>query len=179
MRNKIVSESRPADSRAIQSLRLVKIVLIIFTIGICFVGKTKATWPIVGWTLYSGYSARFRPPEPAVSATELRVRTTSGERLLVKPEQILSLPRDSLSHKIVEQAFNNTDSEQRIESRKYLLDAISNFINTESEIETVQAWQLTYQINPLTVPPIQRQAPDIEVMLGDFGAKDYLASDRE
>lgn len=175
----IVSESGSANSGAIQSLRLIKFVLLIFTIGICFVGKTKATWPIVGWTLYSGYSARFRPPEPAVSITELRVRTRSGELLVVKPEQILSLPRDSLSHKIVEQAFNNTDSEERIESRKYLLNAISSYINSESQIETVQAWQLTYQIDPLTVPPIQRQDPNTEVMLGDFAAQDYLASDRE
>lgn len=173
------NSSEPQQKQARQSLKLIKIILLVFALGICVVGKTKMTWPVVAWTLYSGYSPRFRPPEPSVSIMELRVSTTSGERLIIKPEQILSLPRDSLSHEIVEQAFKDTESELRTESRKYLLNAVSKYINTNSEIEAIQGWQLTYKIEPTTVPPIQRQAPDQEVMLGSFAAENYLASDRQ
>jgi hypothetical protein len=145
-------------------------------LSFCFIGKQEATWPLVSWVLYSGYSPRFRTPEPSVSAIELRVYTTTGELHVVKPEQILSLPYDSLSHNIVEQAFYNTDIEIRDASRKYLIDAVARFINASSEIESIQAWQLSYQTEPYKVPPIQIQNPTEEVMIGSFSQEDLMTN---
>ena len=157
-------------------LGLTKVSLSIFLLSFCFIGKQEATWPLVSWVLYSGYSARFRTPEPSVSAIELRVYTKSGKIHIVKPEQILSLPYDSLSHNIVEQAFYNEDTEVRDASRRYLINAISKYINDSSKIESIQAWQLSYQVEPLTVPPIQVQAPTEEVMIGSFSKEDIVTN---
>ena len=161
-----ISTEYPNKVDALRALKLIKICLLIFLIGICIVGKTKSTWPMISWALYSEYSARFRPPEPSVSDVELRVYT-EGEMYVVKPEQILTLPRDSLAHKIVEQAFSNTAIDSQA-SRKYLLRAVSSLIDANSEIKSIQAWKKTYQIEPLKVPPIQLQNPATEVMLGSF-----------
>lgn len=155
-------------SSSLQALQLTKISLIIFILGICVVGRRESTWPIITWVLYSTYTDRFRPPKPSVSAVELRAYTTTGERYVVKPEQLLTLPYDSLSHSIVEQAFNDSDISVRDESRKYLMNAVSNLVRANSEIETIQAWKISYQVEPLAVPPIQLQAPTSEVMLGKF-----------
>lgn len=133
---------------------------------------------MISWALYSEYSARFRPPEPSVSAVELRVYT-DRDLYVVKPEHILTFPRDSLSHKIVEQAFKNIDTDSRDVSRKYLLRAVSSFIDADSEIKSIQAWKKTYQIEPLTVPPIQLQAPSTEVMLGSFSQEGFTQSESE
>lgn len=170
---KTISTEYPNKANALRALKLTKIYLLIFLIGICVVGKTKSTWPMISWALYSEYSARFRPPEPSVSAVELRVYT-EGEMYVVKPEQILTLPRDSLSHKIVEQAFSNTDLNSQDASRKYLLRAVSSLIDANSKIKSIQAWKKTYQIEPLTVPPIQLQNPTTEVMLGSFSQEDFI-----
>lgn len=161
---------------ASQALRLTKISLLIFILGFGIVGKRKSTWPIVSWALYSGYSDRYRPPKPSVSAVELRVYTATGELHVVKPEHLLTVPRDSLSHKIVEQAFDDTDVSVRDASRRYLMQAVSNLVRANSDIETIQAWQLTYPIEPLAVPPIQLQAPTAEVMLGSFSEEDLVES---
>lgn len=174
MENKVILKSKQANkSSSLQALQLTKISLIIFILGICVVGRRESTWPIVTWVLYSTYTDRFRPPKPSVSAVELRVYTATGELHIVKPEQLLTLPYDSLSHSIVEQAFNNTDIGVRDESRRYLINAVTNLVRANSEIETIQAWKISYQVEPLEVPPIQVQAPDSEVMLGKF-SKDTL-----
>jgi len=91
---------------------------------------------------------------------------------VVKPEHVLTLPRDSLSHKIVEQAFDNADVRVRDASRRYLIRAVSNLVHTNSEIKTIQAWKLSYQVEPLEVPPIQLQAPTSEVMVDSFSRED-------
>ncbi|GEM_PF-2333914 len=173
MEDQTITEPGDASkSNPLQALRLIKIFLLILVLGICVVGKRKSTWPIVSWALYSGYSARFRPPEPSVSAIELRVYTTTGDLHLVKPEHVLTLPRDSLSHKIVEQAFDNANVRVRDASRRYLMRAVSNLVHTNSEIQTIQAWKLSYQVEPLEVPPIQLQAPTSEVMVDSFSRED-------
>lgn len=177
MKGNLISRPEYASkSSALQALRLTKIFLLIFLLGVCIVGKRKTTWPIVSWALYSGYTARFRPPEPSVTMTELRVTTTTGNSLIVKPEDILTLPRDSLSHNIVEHAFDDTDISVRNESRRYLVRAVSNFLGKNSKIRTIQAWQLSYSVEPLAVPPIQMQTPATETMLGSFSAENLTES---
>ncbi|MBE9129716.1 MULTISPECIES: hypothetical protein [unclassified Coleofasciculus] len=178
MKDKTIFEPGYAsNSNGIQALRLIKISLLILLLGTSVVGKRKSTWPLVAWALYSGYSARFRPPEPSVSAIELRVYTTTGDLHVVKPEQVLTIPRDSLSHKIVEQAFDDADIGLRNASRRYLMRAVSNLVRTNSEIKTIQAWNLSYQVEPLAVPPIQLQAPTSEVMLDSFSREDIAEKD--
>lgn len=90
----------------------------------------------------------------------------------MKPEHVLTLPRDSLSHKLVEHAFNDADLSLRDASRRYLMHAVSKLLPKGSEIETIQAWKNTYPIEPLSVPPIESQAPTAEVMLGSFSEAD-------
>lgn len=143
MKGKPISEREyVSSSNARWALRLTKISLLILLLGVCVVGKRKSTWPVVSWALYSGYTARFRPPEPAVSVTELRVYTPTGELQIVKPEQILTLPRDSLSHNIVAHAFDDTDAGVRDESRRYLMRAVSNllFVSAIYKVAFGGAW---------------------------------------
>ncbi|EAZ92850.1 hypothetical protein [Crocosphaera chwakensis] len=154
------------------ALRLTKISLLIIILGVCVVGRKESTWPITSWALYSRYTARFRKPKPSVSVTELRVYTTAGNLHIVKPERILTIPYDSLSHDIVENAFNNTDINHRDASRRYLMQAVSNFIGEDTKIKTIEAWNLSYQVKPLTVPPIEKQSPTNEVLLGSFSQED-------
>lgn len=177
MESKATSEPRYAsNSPAPIALHLTKISLLFFLLGLCIVGNRKSTWPIVSWSLYSGYSARFRPPEPSVSDTELRVYTTTGELYVVEPEQILTMPRDSLSHSIVEKAFDDTDVGVRDASRRYLMSAVSSLIAADSPIKTIQVWESSYQVEPLKVPPLQLQNPSAEVMLGSFSEADLTTS---
>ncbi|MGF1478319.1 MAG: hypothetical protein ACFB4I_02340 [Cyanophyceae cyanobacterium] len=142
MEDKVISPGYANNSNALKALQLTKISLLVFLLGVGVVGKRESTWPIVSWILYSGYSARYRPPKPSVSAVELRAYTATGGSHLVKPEQLLFIPYDSLSHSIVEQAFDTTDTDLRDASRKYLMRAVSRLIRANSNIETIQAWRL-------------------------------------
>lgn len=174
--NTISAPGCSSKSNSLQALRIIKISLLIVLLGICVVGKRKSTWPLVSWALYSEYSARFKPPEPSVSDIELRVSTTTGDTHIIKPERIISITRDSLAHDIVKQAFDSKDLNLRDASRRYLMTAISKSIPQDSEIETIQAWKFSYQVEPLEVPPIQLQTPTSEVMLDSFSAEDLIES---
>ena len=176
MEDKAISAGYASNPNALKALQLTKISLLIFLLGICLVGRQESTWPIVSWILYSGYSERYRSPKPFVSAVELRAYNATGKLHIVKPEQLLSIPYDSLSHSIVEQAFDDADADLRDASRRYLMRAVSNLIRANSEIKTIQAWKLTYAVEPLAVPPIQRQVPTAEVMLGSFSEENLIES---
>lgn len=169
----VVEPEHKSKSNSLLALRLTKISLLIFLLGIGIVGRRESTWPIITWILYSSYGDRFRPPKPLVFTTELRVYTTSGKLHIVKPEHILSIPYDSLSYDIVEQAFNDDNNiNVRNESRSYLLGAITKLIRPESEIKTIEAWQVSYKVEPLEVPPIQLASPTEQVIFGSFSKED-------
>lgn len=170
--NTISVSEHTGKSNSLKALRIIKISLLVVMLGICVVGKRKSTWPLVSWALYSEYSARFKPPEPSASAIELRVRTTTGDTHVIKPERVIYITRDSLAHDIVQQAFNDEDLSLRDASRRYLIGAISKSIPKNSKIETIQAWKLAYRVEPLEVPPIQVENPASEVMLDSFSTED-------
>ena len=160
------------QSNSLLTLRLTQISLLIFLLGIGIVGRRESTWPIITWVLYSTYTDRFRPPKPLVSTVELKVYTATGELHIVKPENILSVPYDSLSYDIVEQAFNDNNINLRDESRRYLLRAVTKLIRPDSEIKTIEAWKISYQVEPLKVPPIQLEAPMEKIMFGSCSQED-------
>ncbi len=168
----ILKSENNSNSNSLLTLRLTKISLIFFLLGISIVGRRESTWPITTWVLYSEYTDRFRPPKPSVSTIELKVFTTAGELYTVKPENILSIPYDSLSFYIVKHALDDNDISIRDDSRRYLLRAIAKLIPKDSEIETIEAWNVSYRVEPLKVPPLQLQAPTDKVMLGSFSQKD-------
>lgn len=173
MKNAAIPKPGYTDKQtAWRALRLIKISILILSLGLTFVGKRKAGWPIVSWALYSEYSARFRPPEPVAIDTELRIYTTTGDMYVVKPEHVLTVPRDSLSHKIIEHSFNEDNVTLRNSSRQYLANALLSQLPQHSEIEAVELWEISYQVEPLSVPPFQAQSPASRVMLGSFSTKE-------
>lgn len=175
MKDRVISKQKShTSSNSLLALKLTKIFILIFSVGIFVVGRRETTWPIITWILYSGYSDRFRSPKPSVSAVELRVYTATGERYTVKPERILSLPYDSLSHSIVAKAFDDTDIEVRDASRNYLINAVSRFLDTDSEIQTIEAWEISYEVEPLKVPPLHKENPTQKIMLGNFSLQDEV-----
>jgi len=167
-----------SNSQSEQALLLIKISLVICLLGVAVVARRESGWPIISWILYSGYSERYQPPKPSVSEIELRIYTDAGDVHIVKPEQILSIPYDSLSYSIVKQAFNEKDKDVSVRdaSRKYLMQAISEFISTDSKIQTIEAWELSYQVEPLEVPPIEKNHPTSEVMLNRFSRENLIPS---
>lgn len=159
---------KSSNSSSARALQLMKVFLLLLIVGLSFAGKQESTWPITTWVLYSGYSARFRLPEPATSAIQIRIYTASDDLYIIKPEEILSLPYDSLSHSIVEQAFVGSDPQVKNESRKYLVKTLAKFIPPDAEIKTVQAWELSYAVDALQIPPIDQENPAAEIMLDSF-----------
>ncbi|MGF1459203.1 MAG: hypothetical protein ACFBSG_09270 [Leptolyngbyaceae cyanobacterium] len=165
----MLSESTTqATSTPTRALLLTKFALAILILGICVVGKRESTWPITTWALYSGYSARFRIPEPTVSEIQLQVLTADGNAHLVKPELILSLPYDSLAHSVVEQAFLGEDPRVKTASQRYLAKEIGKIEAIQAEIDEIQAWKITYQTYPLQIPPIHKDNPQSRDMIGSF-----------
>lgn len=158
-------------------LRITVISLLIFILGICVAGKRKSTWPIITWSLFSSYSKRFQFPEEIISTTELRIYTKTGKSYVIRPEQLISVARSGLSKRLIANAFDDSNISVRNATRIYLVRRLRDYIPKGSNVEIIQGWKISYQVEPLALPPIRLEEPMSEVMVGSFYHRDLVKND--
>lgn len=150
------------------ALRITKLLLLFFLAGICVVGKRKSTWPIITWSLYSTYRERFHYPRSTTSIRQLKVVTNNGEVYIFTSSNLISQPRDGLSSRLIDNAFDHTDMKNRDATRDYLTIIIHNHLPEGSSIDYIEGEELYWQTSPLESPPIQRNSPSKKKTLGKF-----------
>jgi hypothetical protein len=113
------------------------------------------------------YSARWPEiPPPIVSTIELRVASADGRVRVFTPADLHPFERIYGLERLVEHAFDPHDSSHRNADRGYLLALIRR--SSGSDVLTVEGWQLRWETNPLTVPPLARERPLVRTLLGSF-----------
>lgn len=153
----------PASRR---ELRVTKVVLLIIVLGLCVVGKRYALWPIVTWPMYS----TLMPQLPAAAcATELRVVSSRAEMYKLAPSDLIPMDRAGDADKSLEVAFNDSDHFSRDAYRVYLATLVRRAL-PDVEVETIQGWKVCWEVDPLAVPPLNRDRPVTETLLDSFTA---------
>ncbi|MEQ8384033.1 MAG: hypothetical protein RH949_16895 [Coleofasciculus sp. A1-SPW-01] len=148
-----------------RKLLLVKILLLLILLSMAIVGKRIRLWPIVTWSVYSTYSEEF--PASNVSTIELRVISSTGKTYTFSPPQLSSMERDNVAKKIIEKAFDDTDLDQE-QSRTALVSMVQNKL-FNIDIKRIEKWQIVWDnVEPLKVPPLNRNYPTQELILGSF-----------
>lgn len=153
------------------SLNIIKISLALFLIALCIVGKRKTTWPLITWTLYSTYGESFQFPSQTASTVELRAFLSSGEVLTVRPETLITQTRENLSKRILNNVISQSNSEVGNSTQSYILSIFQEKIGGDVEIEFVEVWEISYEVYPLKIPPLERDAPSKMIYLGSFSVK--------
>lgn len=163
-------KDRKLDDETSKYLGWVKIIFIVFLLGLLVVGKRITFWPLVNWPMYSDWRTEF--PAASKSITELRVTHENGSVQKLLPSDILPFDRKNVAEMLIEKAFVKEDNQSRQSSRvaiKEILEKDKRF----TDIQAIEAWQVRWNVSPLKVPPLERNSPEEKILIGAFEFKDY------
>jgi hypothetical protein len=153
-------------------LRRTKAALLIILLGIGVVGRRRAGWPITTWPMYSRRETTF-PPSLA-SAVELRAISRAGEVYRLAPYYLFlrGTAAAGIAQQAIELAFVDGDRQRRKANRAYLTGVVADTL-PGVDIAKIQGWRHEWTVEPLAQPPLDRNHPSREFMLGSFDTADY------
>lgn len=161
------------DKDLYKRLYSIKIILLILLLGLPLVGKGITFWPLVNWPMYSDWRTPF--PEPSRNIVEIRVLSKSGQVQRLLPSDIMPFDRKNVAEILIEKAFSEENTQSRVHNRVALLELLKSnpaFNNAK----TIQIWNLQWVVEPLKIPPLERNAPEKESLVGSFEVEDYVSS---
>ena len=150
-------------------LNFIKAILLILVLGLPIVGKRVTFWPLVNWPMYSNWRTPF--PEPSRDMVEIRVLSESGQVQRLLPSDIMPFDRKNVAEILIERAFSEENTQSRTHNRIALLKLLESNPNFNNA-KTVQAWKLRWFVEPLKLPPLERNFPEAESLVGTFEVKD-------
>jgi hypothetical protein len=140
-----------------------KAALFIFLLGVCFVGHRRGAWPIVYWSMYSKQIIPF--PKDKFSAFKLEAVTTEGERLSFAMSDFYPAGREIIAENLVKCAFQDADLEKQNRCGESLKALITRAASGR-ELVAVEGWEITWEADPLSNPPLNRSQPIERLLLG-------------
>jgi hypothetical protein len=159
-----------SNSSTRKELLLIKVALLFIGLSLCIVGKKIDTWPIVTWPMYSSDTVEFPPTRAAV--VQLRVTSGRGDLYTLAPWDLFPMERAVVAERVIEHAFDDSDGPLRNAHRAYLVNLVKRRLSN-AEVKTIQGWRLHWDVDPLRLPPLERNHPLQEVLLGSFAASLY------
>ena len=139
-----------------------------FTTAIPFVlvALGGSLWPFTWWDMYASGDYR---PSPNVSRLELHVVDSTGQQHILRPMDLYTLDDDTSNqtpgHRLMQTAITGTAEQQTI-YRPYLINQIELVI--DSNVEQIEAWQYTWQVDFEQHPPINLEQPMQTVLIDRF-----------
>lgn len=155
----------PLGSGSRRGLWLTKTALLVIGVGLCTVGRRLAGWPIVTWWMFSTVAPTFPPPH--TSGLELRVVASTGDVHRLAPWEVLSMERTDVVERAIERAFDDGDEARRNADRAYLRFLVERRL-VGVDVEMIQGWRLHWKVSPRALPPLDRDRPVREEVLGAF-----------
>ena len=117
------------------------------------------------WPMYSTRTTAY--PGPVESRVGLRVIESSTGRVRARldPVELVSMERDVVAPAVIQHAFLQGNSASARAHRAYLLRLVRLAL-PGVEIDSVEAWQTEWEVEPLGVPPLTRDRPARQILLG-------------
>lgn len=144
------------------------LVLGLILVAFSLIGRRNAAWPIFLWEMYSLDSDRY--PPPTFSVVQLRVTDDNGQLHRLSASDLLAPDQHKLPQQAVEGAFAGQDLATQARYRRFLAVVAEQAVGT-SELRCLEAWRLTWEVDPLAVPPLVREEPAQEQLVGRFAPR--------
>lgn len=146
----------------------------LFIVGVVLVllrsSGEQRHWPFVYWDLYSG--GNYSIPQSA-KRVELRVLDTGGQWHSIRSMDLYTLDDDTSiqisGQSIIQRSFDDT-AEERQRFRSSLVERVEAIL--EKEVETIEAWQYTWNIDFDKYPPLEIDQPVKTQKLGSLQVQD-------
>lgn len=142
-----------------------KVALGLILLGLCFVARSWKFWPIKHWTMYSRRVYLY--PADTVSSTQFRIVSDSGEHFVLEPWDLLPMGRYTVAQRMMEQMQNDISPQERDQYQEFLIRLIQH-AHPNVSLKSIQLWELTWHVNPESVPPLDVKQPFKEEMKERF-----------
>lgn len=162
------SRKSPSIKPAFQGtldLRLTKLTLGLILLGFFLVGERIGAWPIMTWPMYSSRWPVF--PESTVTRVELRIESREGNWYSLQPVDLFPLERVNVAENVIAAAWTATSLAHRKANRRYLLEQVQRQL-PHVEIQTLQIWEVSWEVTPLALPPLDYANPSQARLVGGF-----------
>jgi hypothetical protein len=156
---------KPLAGQHARELRTNLAILIVILLALCVVGRKTQFWPIMTWPMYSTLTSQF--PTSEASIVELRVVTHDGQVLRITPRELFPKGHDKLSKWVIQDAFSGEVESRALANRRWLASAVRDRF-PHTDVKSVEGWKIVWDVNPLAIPPLNRDVPAQEVLLGTF-----------
>ena len=156
---------RPESERNMRTLRLTQLALAVVLLGFLLAGRSFKPFPIVTWPMFSTLTSPY--PGPVASQVDLRVvdSSTGRVRARLNAAELVSLERNLVALEVIEHAFLDEDLSWARTHRAYLLRLVRIAL-PGVEIDSVEAWETAWEVEPLRLPPLTRDRPARQTLLG-------------
>jgi hypothetical protein len=134
-------------------------------LGVVVVGRSELHWPLTYWPVYSTREDTL--PPRAASRLDLRVTDSSGRVHPVELTRLFDQSRTVVAQTAIQQAFLVPAGADRERNRAYLARALADAY-PELDITAVEAWRREWTVDPLQVPPLDRDRPRREIRIDSF-----------
>ncbi|MGF1480327.1 MAG: hypothetical protein ACFB4I_12685 [Cyanophyceae cyanobacterium] len=136
-------------------------------------------WPFVYWDLYS--AGNYQIPQSA-NRVELRILDTGGQWHSLRSMDLYTLDDDTSNQRpgqnLIQSSFDEDNSaKKRRRFRTSLVKQIEAILGVE--VETVEAWQFTWNVNFDEYPPLRIDQPVNMKRVGRFQAQEYAVSSKK
>jgi hypothetical protein len=168
LRQRQGSREHPNNKLAFQGtleLHLTKFALVLILLGFCFVRERIGAWPIMTWPMYSSRWPVF--PESTVTRLELRIETREGYWYSLQPVDLFPLERVNVAENVIAAAWTATSPAHRRANRRYLIEQVQQQL-PHVEIQTLQIWEMSWDVTPLALPPLDYANPSQVRLVGGF-----------
>lgn len=136
------------------SILAVKVILVLFALGLCVVSNRSTLWPLVTWPMFHARTPEVPPPR--VTVTHVRVTDREGDKHILGPTELMPDPRDAAANELIEMAFS--PGPKREPAREHIVFLAERALDGV-EVRVVEALDRTWKVDPYATPPLDRSDP--------------------
>jgi hypothetical protein len=130
-------------------LLVVLVLLAVLLAGLAVAKRRSDFWPLVSWPVYDDVTPD--GPDPTESLLEVRARDVKGRTHVLRVEDLVEASREQLADLALEGALEDEAG------RAYLGRLVDRRV--DEDVERVELWELTFEVDPDAVPPIDLDDP--------------------
>jgi hypothetical protein len=159
---------QPAARGKRTRLLLVKASLALILLGMLMVGRRNGIWPVINWPMYA---RAFEAPPPVATEMRVDVLTADGRRAPFMMREFAPTGE----HKEVAAVFlcsqQNPDPSVRAQCAR-AIDALARRSVPGQEVAAVEMWEVSWNTDVFALPPLDRDRPDAQWLVGRIEARD-------
>lgn len=144
-------------------LLLVKAALVLILIGMIIVGRRNGIWPVINWPMYARL---FEMPKPVASELRLDLVMADGQRKPFMMREIAPIGEHKAVAAMVHCTQTTEDPSVQERCSRSIEALARRKVAPDRAIRAIEMWEVQWDIDVLALPPLDRNHPDKQRLIG-------------